>query len=624
MVSCGTLEDNDKKQGASNLKKLDPFFDYYQRELTYLRHSGARFAQQYPKIARRLDLSATDSSDPHVERLLESFAYLTARLQRDIDDQYPRFTEALLGVLYPQFVDPIPSFAIAHFDMVPEQGKITAPLTVPRHTKVFSRSKTGEACHFRTAYDLDLTPLHIDQAELVETSSLDAEVARHIGSSRALRLRVSSQTGTFREMTLERIRFHITGNALVKNALYEGIFAQEVRAVFQPIAPHKGPAIGNLPSKCVHAVGFDEGEDVLPYPAHAHPGYRLLMEYFHYPEKYFFFDIKSPLLAQNTTQMDIFLSFCEEVPINGRDVTRANFMLRCAPIINLFHKITEPIRLDHRSVEYRLIPDVKLEKTTEIHSILEVTAAIDQERDVEKFMPYFSYNHQLSEKGHKCFWYARRVETEKDHIPGTDMYLSFVDFDFTPLQPVSQTIYAKSLCTNRGLANQIPAGGDLYAEEKIPASRIYVLDRPTKQIYPPRDGQTQWRLISQLSLNHLSLSGEGDGLRALKEVIRLYANIEKERIIPELDAITNLSTSVVTRRFGVEAWRGFAQGTKIDLTFAQDDYHDLGAFMFASVLNHFFSLFSAINSFTELEIFNDNYKGTWKKWQPTSGNQVLL
>ena len=204
------------------------------------------------------------------------------------------------------------------------------------------------------------------------------------------------------------------------------------------------------------------------------------------------------------------------------------------------------------------------------------------------------------------------------------MHLSFVDFDFTPLKPVTHTIFARSLCTNRNLAEQIPSGGQLHAEDKIPVTRIFVLDRPRKQIYPPRDGQTQWRLISQLSLNHLALSGGEGALRALKEVIRLYANIERERTIPELDAITDMSTTLVTRRFGVDAWRGFAQGTKITLTFGQDEYHDIGAFVFASVLNHFFSLFASVNTFTQLEVLNNRYKGTWKTWKPTAGNRVLV
>lgn len=606
------------------MQKLDPFFDYYQRELTYLRRSGARFASEYPKIARRLDLGASESSDPHVERLLESFAYLTARLQRDTDDQYPRFTQALLGVLYPQFVAPIPSFAIAQFELPESQGKITSPLTVPKHAKVFSRAATGEVCSFRTGYDLELAPISVVDATFLETSVLDSHLASALGSTRTLRVRLRAHAGTFKDMGLDKVRFHIAGNPLVKNALYEGIFAQDVRMVFQGVAPQAGPLITQLPPTVVRPLGFELDEGILPFPEHAHPGYRLLMEYFHYPEKFFFMDVAHPSLAVDATELDLYFAFCEEVPLSPRDVSAMNFLLHCAPIINLFHKITEPIRLDHRSVEYRLIPDLKAEKTTEIHSLLEVTAAIDQEKDVENFMPYFSYNHQLSEKGHKSFWHARRTDADRPGITGTDMYLSFVDFDFSPLKPVTHTIFAKSLCTNRNLAEQIPSGGQLHAEDKIPAARIFVLDRPTKQIYPPRDGQTQWRLISQLSLNHLALSGGEGALRALKEVIRLYANIERERVIPELDAITDMSTQLVTRRFGADAWRGFAQGTKITLTFGQDDYHDIGAFVFASVLNHFFSLFASVNTFTQLEVLNNRYKGTWKTWKPTAGNRVLV
>ncbi len=605
------------------MEKLDPFFDYYQRELTYLRRSGSHFAQQYPKIAKRLDVGPSDSSDPHVERLLESFAYLTARLQRDIDDQFPRFTEALLGVLYPQFVNPVPPFAIARFETSPHKGKLTSAVTIPKGTKLFSRAETSEVCHFQTGWAFDFVPASLTHADVLSTNTLEG-ARQFLNSSRSLQLKLASNSGTFQDMNLKTLRVHIAGNKLMKNTLYEAIFSQNMQVV---LVPRDGPQKGNpvvLGPDALKQVGFEEEEAVLPYPAQSHPGYRLLMEYFYYPEKFFFFDIESKKLGIDAKEIDIYLSLSDQVTINPTDVSHSNFLLGCVPVINLFHKITEPIRLDHRSVEYRLIADQRLEKHTEIHSILSVSAAIDGSETVERFMPYFSYNHQMSERGHKSFWHARRLASKKPDIPGTDLHLSFVDFDFNPVKPVTHTLFARTLCTNRALARELSAGTTLFAEESIPASKLYILDRPTRQVYPPRDGQVQWRLISQLALNHLALTGGEEGLCALKEIIRLYANLDRERLIPELDALTKMETTRVTRRFGQDAWRGFSEGTQVSLTFDLEKYHDLGAFVFSSVLNHFFSLFTAVNTFTELEIYNANYKDVWKRWDPQSGNKVLL
>lgn len=605
------------------MEKLDPFLDYYQRELTYLRRSGSHFAQQYPKIAQRLDLSSSESSDPHVERLLESFAYLTARLQRDIEDQFPRFTEALLGVLYPQFVSPIPPFSLARFETSPQKGKLTKATRIPRGTKLFARAETGEVCHFQTGWDFDLVPITIGQASVVPTRTLDGPRS-FIRSSKVLHLGLASHGGSLQSTGVSSLRVHIAGNKLLRNTLYEAIFAQEMQVV---LVPREGPQKDTplvLGPRALRQVGFEEDEAVLPFPNHSHPGYRLLMEYFHYPEKFFFFDIASEALAVESKEVDLYLSLSDETSVNPQDVSALNFLLGCVPVINLFHKITDPIRLDHRSVSYQLVPDQRREKHTEIHSILSVSAAVDDRKDVKHFMPYFNYNHQMTEKDHKLFWHARRLPSTRPDIPGTDIHLSFVDYEFTPVKPVSHTLFARTLCTNRGLAGDLSAGAALFAEDSIPASKLYLLNRPTHQVYPPQEGQTQWRLVSQLALNHLALTGGEKSLHALKEILRLYANLDKARRVPELDALQTMTTERVTRRFGQDAWRGFTEGTKISLTFDLEHYHDLSAFVFSSVLNHFFSLFTAVNTFTELEIYNAKYKDVWKQWDPQSGSKVLL
>jgi type VI secretion system protein ImpG len=218
----------------------------------------------------------------------------------------------------------------------------------------------------------------------------------------------------------------------------------------------------------------------------------------------------------------------------------------------------------------------------------------------------------------------RRLPTNRLDVPGTDIHLSFVDFNFDPLDPPTETIYAKVLCTNRQLAPQIPAGGLLWGEEKLPVDEIQCLKRPTAPIYPPMDGSIQWRLISQLSLNHLSLTGGEKALTSLKELMRLYGSFDQQRVIPELDMLIDLKSETVVRRFGMEAWRGFAEGTKIQLLFDPKESIEGSGFLFAMLLNYALPMFANMTSFTELEISKTTLEEIWKRWKPRSGTRPLL
>lgn len=603
--------------------QLRPFFDYYQRELTYLRHSGARFAREYPKIARRLDYNTAESSDPHVERLLESFAYLTARLQRDIDDQFPRIASAMLSVLYPQFVDPLPSMAVAKFETSPKIGRLTETQTIGKKTELFTHAHDGEICRFKSCYDVELVPVHLDSAEIIATYLLDLPTGWH-KTNRVLKLKLKSLAGSMGEIDLKKLRFYIAGDAITQKNLLECLFAHEasISCVFGEL--NKGGTSQKLAPNSLEHVGFKEDDSILPYPKQSHPGYQLLFEYFHFPEKFMFFDIKNLENSQDSKELEIYISIADNVELNPRDIGRQNFQLSCTPIVNLFEKVSEPLRFNHRATEYRLIGDQRRERTTEIHSIKKVVAVVDGVKETQEFSPYFSYNHSVKDQAKQSFWYSRRQPAVIEGNPGTDVFLSFVDNDFDPNQPVSHTIFAHTLCTNRDLAKQIPAGGTLQAEIQTPTSKIYCIERPTAQKYPNLDGIAQWKLISSLCLNHLSLSDNDQALMALKELLRLYALVDSSVVPPEIHTLKDMKTDIVTRRFGIDAWRGFVQGMKIDLWFDTSEFPDANSFLFSAVLNHFFSLYASVNSFTELEIHNLQLEGRWKRWEPISANKNLL
>lgn len=604
--------------------------DYYQRELSYLRHEGAAFAARYPRVAGRLDLSGTESPDPHVERLLESVAFLTARIQRTLDADFPTIPAALLGVLYPHLVTPVPSLAVAQFMVDPGQARAATGFALRNGTPLFAEAADGVTCRFRTAYPVELWPVTVADAALQPPAAFSFLDRRSdVGAVLRVTLRGLGRL-TFADMAPGRLRFHLHGGAA--GTLYELLLNEARGIAVRPAGGGDGGAVRELPAARIAPVGFAPEEDVLPWPRHAHQGYRLIQEYFVFPEKYLFVDVEGLEGLGDGKEVD--LLFLLSVPPR-RPVTLdgSAFRLNCAPIVNLFRKTTDPVRLDQTQVEYRLPPDSYRERSTEIHSILKVSASSAYEDDSRVFHPFYSFDHSMgqgvggqgagSQGAGRAFWTARRQPTARADLPGTDMVLAFLDLDFKPTRPPAQVVFAHTLCTNRGVAEQMPAGARLEIEVDAPLSGIACLTKPTPQRAPPLAGQTLWRLVSHLSLNHLSLDGEG-GLAALREILRLYAAYDDATVSGQVSGLSGLSCRPVVRRVGGQAWRGFCRGTEVTLELDEDRFAGSHPFLLASVLNRFFGLYAAVNSFTQLVLTSRQRNGIWKTWPPLAGDRPVL
>lgn len=593
--------------------------EYYKSELDYLRTMGSLFAQRYPKVASRLELSGDISPDPQVERLLEAFAFLTGRIQHQLDSQFPEITSALLGILYPQLMNPVPSMAIAHFAVDPEQGQLTTGYRIGKNTTLFAHSPQGLTCRFRTCYPVTLWPLQVVEAGFESTDQF-----RFLDNvpdvSTVLRLKLEASGVALPELSLKQLRFYLHGDRAVVSSLYELLFCHVEQVV---LLPTHGAQPIPLREGCIQPAGFGRDDDVLPYPRHAHRGYRLLQEYFSFPQKFEFFDLHHLDQRGSVETLDI-LILLRESPTVPLRVDRHTFALGCTPIVNLFRKTTEPIRLDHRKTEYRLIPDLRRERTTEIHSIRSVSASSDTEDETRRLEPFFSFNHHMERSKHKAFWHAARRRSTLPSVPGTEIHLSFLDLDFKLTSPPDQVVFAHTLCTNRGLAEQLSVGAQLQIEEAAPLIGISCLTKPTPQLSPPLGGATLWRLISHLSLNHLSLSEGKDSLQALREILKLYCFADRSFDEKQILGIREMSCRNVVRHVGSEAWRGFCRGIEVTLLFDPDMYVGSSSFLFAAVLNHFVALYASVNSFTQLVVRSRQREGIWKKWPPMAGEKIIL
>jgi type VI secretion system protein ImpG len=593
---------------------------HYQRELDYLRRMGRAFAETYPKVAGRLEIGDGESPDPHVERLIESFAFLTGRIQQNIDAEFPKIPEALLGILYPQFTSPTPSMTIARFRPDPKRGKLTGGYGIEKGTPLFATAPNGMTCRFRTGYPVTLWPLEVAWAGFETTDAYDFLDARTEVNA-VLRLSIKTTDAPIRDLGMDRLRFYLNTDRVTANALYELLFVNARGVALLADGARERPV--ELDPASILPVGFEREEAILELPPHGQPAYSLLQEYFTLPEKFLFFDLDGLDRQPADGTLDI-LILLDKAPRARMSVDADSFALHCTPVVNLFRKSSEPVRIDGRQSEYRLVADRRRERVTEIHSILDVTASNLPEADAYRVEPFFSYNHAASQSNARAYWYARRDATSRADLRGTDLWISFLDLDWRASQPAATTLYAHTLCTNRGLAEQLQAGTILQIEEGAPLAGIEALAKPTRQFNPPIAGETLWRLVSHLSVNYLSLSHSGESLKALREILRLYARPDDPAADQQINGIVAMECHRAVRRLGQDAWRGFARGSDIALTFDERAYVGSSAILLAAVLNRFLGLYASVNSFAQLTAHSAQKEGIWKKWPPRAGDQYLL
>jgi type VI secretion system protein ImpG len=593
----------------------DEFVRCYLEELSWLRSMGARFAEEHPKIARRLELQPGESPDPHVERLIESFAFLTARIQADLEHDFPEIAAELLDVLYPSYLNPVPPMTIVRF--VPDEK----PVEVRRGTPLFVKTAVGDLCRFRTSYPVTVWPIEVTDAQFVEPADFKFRGTRP-GS--VFRLTLRSLSEPFEKLGVDTLRFYLSD--MVVNRLYALQLKGELPRV--AIVP-RGQTTHDPQYLTASMVGFGEEEDVIPWPGAGHPAYRLLLEYFAFEEKFHFVDISG--LKDFATGQEIELLFLLDRDPGGRvHITPESFALGCTPAVNLFETTSEPIRVDQRRIDYRLVADHRRDRSVEIHSIRSVSGSSDFTNTSREYAPFYSYTHTMDRAKQTAFWHARRVPSLRARAAGTDIFLSFHDDAFNVAQPPDEVVFAHLLCTNGALAAEVPALTPLETDEAIKVKEIINLRKPTHPLPAHLGGEALWRLVSHLSLNYLSLEGE-KGAAALREILLLYCDPKSPSQRQRIDGIVNVSSDKVVHRLAGANWNGFARGTKVTVTLDEKHFPAGGAFLFAAVLSHFLGLHASVNSFTQLVVrhtgddrhpADEEAKGG--AWPKMAGGRALL
>ena len=611
----------------------DELLYYYERELGFLRRMGAEFADRYPKIASRLVLEPNKCEDPHVERLLEGFAFLAGRVHLKIDDEFPEITEALLNTVYPHYIRPIPSMSIAQFSLDPEQGKLAKGMPIPRGAALYSRPVNGVPCKFQTAWDLTLWPIHVTAVEWKTPERLHPPVK---GSDAVAALRVELKGFgdlSFDKMDLKTLRFYLGGEGNSPYSLYELLANNCERVLIRDSVPQSKKPIVTLSKRNLRPAGFEEDEALLPYPKRSFRGYRLLQEYFAFPQKFLFLDLSGFEKARasgfgNTIELVFLIQAFERgerhQALEGA-VNLDSFAIGCVPVINLFRQTSEPILLDQRKNEYEIVPDARRRQTTEVYSVDDVVGITPDSPEPIRFEPFYAHRHSSDGDKGKMFWYATRRPGGWGADTNTDVFLSMVDMTSRTVHPDVDAITTRLMCFNRDLPSRLPFGndnGDFELESGGPIKKVVAIVKPTSACMPPMGKALQWRLISQLSLNYLSLVDEGK--EALQEILRLYNFSEFSYLERQIDGIENVTSSPTMAQIVSSEGMSFVRGRKVEIEFDEENFAGGGVYLFASLLERFLGLYVALNSFSILSVRTMQRKEVVRQWPPRSGNRVLL
>lgn len=612
----------------------DELYQYYEQELEFFRQMAGEFAQKHPKIAGRLQLDGTkESTDPHVERLIEAVALLTARVRRKIDDEFPEVVESLLNMLYPHYLRPLPPMAVAQFRFEPQQTRPTEPSVIPAGATLSSKASGGLECTFRTSYPVTVWPIRVTGASLVSVAAAQATGAPPEASSV---VRIQLETVGNLPLTAFKIpslRFFLSGDGTAIHLLYELLFVHAVRIQLRSRAPKAATELVTLSADCIRPVGFEKDEGLLPYSDRSFLGYRLLQEYFHFPQKFFFFDLAG-LDAQPLDQLGasfevlIFIRDSElrdRIPSIAQFVNAETFQLGCTPIVNLFERSAETIRISHAATEYRVIADRHRQSSMEVYSVDRVASTVAYDEEPQVYEPFYSFRHNYQEQQSRCFWYAHRRPSLRKDDDGTEVYLSLVDLDFKPANPAFELLTPRVTCTNRDFVSRLMWRGE-WGElegEGLPLVQARCIVPPTKTVRPPLRGSLQWRLISHLSLNHLSIVQAG-GRDALQEILRLYAFAEDEDVRKRIAGITGLKSESSVSRVLFDSGVAFCRGLDVEIEFDEEQFVGSGVFLLASVAERFFGLYSAVNSYSRLTARTRQRRGILKRWPARVGAQRVL
>ncbi|CAN5776555.1 type VI secretion system baseplate subunit TssF [soil metagenome] len=630
---------------------MDPhLLRYYNQELVHLREMGAEFATQFPKIASRLRLDGIEVADPYVERLLEGFAFLTARIQLKLDAEFPRFTNRLLEVLHPHFLAPIPSMLIAQLTPLHGDAALTKGVLVPRGSAMRSEAPRGTttACRFMTAHDMELWPAEIVSvsyfAHAANLPTGDAPALRKYGGGVRIKLRTTGGLD-FSQLACRDLRLCCSGIDDVAYRLHELLCGQALGVLVMSGRSHE-----TLPADAIVPVGFDDEHALLPTSLQGFEGYRLMQEYFAFPHRFLFFDVKGvgqALKRLGGHEAEIVILLARGDGTLQQAVDTSSLSMHCVPAINLFEHRCDRIHIAPDSRDLHVVPDRTRPTDFEIHQLTKVTGYGSSLESERVFWPLYAAFHTedrgAAASSHttapSLAYYALQREPRvlssaqqrdgpRSSYIGSEMFISIVDPNEAPFDADLQQLGVSAICSNRDLPLLMALGSgktDLALDLAAPVASIRVVKGPSRPLSAQRDGNSAWRLVNHLSLNHLSLidADQGEGAAALREMLRLYTHGSDASLHKQIDGLRAVRSRPVVRRLTMPGPIAFGRGVEIEIEVDEMAFQGASAFLLGCVLERFMARHVSMNGFTQTTVKSQT-RGEILKGKPRCGSRPIL
>lgn len=610
---------------------MDELLQYYEHELGTLHAHNQAFARRYPAIAGALGIVGGDMGDPHLARMLQAFAMFNARTAKRLADGFGAFSETLLEINFPEYLRPFPACAIARIDN--DLATVTELATIPRGTVMHAAEHQGVACKFTTAYDVVVAPLRLSDVRFqsVIAAPPALRLAPDLGAAISITLEATGATSTLDALPLALLRLFLDGEPAFCASLRDCLF-QHVRCACVEV----DGAWQALEAPPLHPVGFAAEEALMPAMAASHPAYRLLGEWFAFPDKFNFVDLDLAALQRRLPpacrRCTVHLLLAEvqaagDVARILRPLSARHLVPGCTPVVNLFRQAANPIRLTQASVDHVLLPSVRQVHCYDVHSVdsVQVLGETAQGSTLDAFHPFYSMRHGEAGGRQGRYWVLRRDEDMALSNPGYDMRIAFVDGAMQPLHDATQTVSIMLTCSNRDLPGRLVCGnaaGDLHHDGVASALPVRLLRKPSAPCRYPAGAASHWRLIAQLSLNHQSLSEQG--LPLFKQVLELYNLPGSASAARQIAGIGGLRHRAASTWLHDEAGGCLVFGIDVLLSVDEEAFVGSGLHAFAQVIERFLGLYVHLGSFTRLIVLSQKSGKELLCCLPRNGSQALV
>lgn len=614
---------------------MDRLLQYYERELGTLGAHNQAFARRYPAIAGALGMAGGDPDDPHLMRMLQAYAMFNARTAKRLDDGYGQLTDTLLEVNFPHYLRPFPSCSIARVD---SDGHADAGLAViPRGTMLHAQEQQGVACKFTTTQDVTVAPLRLFDVRYQATLAAPPVLGlpSESGAAISIGIEASGTAVALTSLALPALRLFIDAEAALSATLRDTLFLR-VRSACIEIGD--GSDIGRwqmLAHVPLGPAGFTVDEALIPFPASSHPAYRLLAEYFAFPDKFNFIELDlsavQSLLPDDCRRCTVHLLLGDmhaDSPVARilRSLSSRHLLTGCTPVVNLFSQAANPVRLTHTSADYPLLPSVRQAHAYDIYSVdsVRVLSETGQSVSLDTYHPFYSMRHGQAGGRLGRYWVTRRDEAMALSHPGYDMRIAFVDSSMQPLHETVQTVSVGLTCSNRDLPTRMAygaAGGDLRHEGPASSLPVRLLRKPTAPCRFASGSPARWRLLAQLSLNHQSLGQQG--LPVFQQILELYNLQGSASAARQIAGMVGLRHRPASTWVADETGGSLVFGIEVLLTLDEEAFVGSGLHAFAQVIEHFLGLYVHLASYTRLIVLSHQTGKELLCCLPRNGSQTL-